>query len=345
MTRFNNTFLFAISVFLYQISWGQTFQLIHKGKSRLESLYDICKVSENEYWLGGKSGTLLIMDSMGNRKKIDMPEKTGQILRILSNDNYVFMSSSEGSLYRYDKSNQLFSRYDVFTRKNLCIYDMMLLKDNSLIIAGGAKKIARAQPAYPRGFIAQMKIDPSVKIKKLWKNPNAFVFTLARHQNEIVAAAYQVPSFSSAVLVSDDEGNSWKKQSNIKGIITAFVSSGKDLYYSGSPDIRYYKDGMFGSVTNPEFRIENEGSGCYHNIISSDDHIYLCNYKGQIESVDIANKTIDKLNLHNSFPLYRMMEMGKNKICIVGHGCTIYFMHTGKEESLDISDSQKGQNK
>lgn len=341
MSRINKVFLLLFLVFLTHYADSQSFQLIHKGKSRQSSLYDICKVSDNEYWIGGKAGTLLIMDSIGNRTEIKMTETTGHILRILSNEDYVFLSTSEGFIYRYDRANQTFSLYDLFSKRNLCIYDMIMMKGNTLLIAGGAKKIASGHPAYPRGFIYLLDINNDPVMKTVWSNPNAFVFTLARHQNEIVASAFQIPAFRSALIYSSDEGLSWQKRSSVKGMISAFASVGDELYYSGSPNIHYYKNGMYGSVTNPDFRVESKGSGCFHNIITDDDRLYLSNYKGGIESLNLYDKSIEKLYLRNSNPLYRMIEMQKNKICIVGHGYTIYFMNTVKESIKDMSESEK----
>ena len=341
MREINKIFLILILVFLCGENFGQSFHLVHKGKNRQASLYDIARTGDNEFWIGGKNATLLIMDDEGDLQNIDLTKEIGHILRIVPDENYIWFSTTHGFLFRFDKKTGIYSKFEIFPNKPICIYDILLSSDGKLVVAGGARKITAGRLDYPRGFIALIDKNNPSQIQIKWNRPNAFVFALTRHKGEIVASAFAFPSMNSSILYSADEGQSWKKKAKVKGIVHALASVNDELFYSGSPDIFYYKNGMFGSVSKPDFRVEREGSGCFHGILGSGNQLYLSSYRGWMESVSLPHKQVERLNISNTIPLYRMMEINDNRICAIGHACTIYFLNKEEQPLPKMSDSDK----
>ena len=111
------------------IKCGLHAQLIHlePASSHDSSYYDIRKMNDGSIWLGGEYGILKKINK-GNVSSIPYPNNGSHILKIIENENVIYMACDKGTIYRLNKEtgDAKVKVYKRFRKK--CFYDMAIDK-------------------------------------------------------------------------------------------------------------------------------------------------------------------------------------------------------------------------
>ncbi|MBT7041114.1 MAG: hypothetical protein HN921_14865 [Bacteroidetes bacterium] len=340
--KFKGIFISILTTLLMSNAclYAQHAQLIQKGGNLDPSFYDITKISDNEYWIGGEFGILNSMDTLGRITPIELPFECSHILRIVKRESDVYITTTDGQLINYNLISKIFKRstYDQKYRKS-CFYDMLILDDGTLYICGGASRIASGKVAYPNGFVLKTSVDKMDDIEVIWKNRNSFVWSMYYEQdkNNLLMSAYSIPLLNSSIYFSNDSGSTWKKEFIIKGIVHDFGQVGDEIWYCGSKNILYYKHGILGKLTRNSERIVIKDIGCIYDFFSYEEKLISCNYQGQFFEYNLNTHTTKDLDVINSYPIYSFQIIRPGKLLIVGHGNTIYLYNYLLEKNKKYS--------
>jgi hypothetical protein len=307
---------------------AQEIKLIQKGDNHSPSFYDITKIHDNEYWLGGEFGVLSIFDTLGNSKNIDLPFDISHILRIKNHKNKVYISTSDGQMITYCKDSKKFHQYNFNNDyRKYCFYDFIILDNDSVYICGGSKRIASGRIALPNGFILKTSIDFK-QIEKIYSSKNKFVWTLFfdEQKKQLLMSSFSVPHMKSTISFTEDGGANWNQMHQVNGIVCNLLRIEDDLWYAGSKNLLYRRNGMIGKIAAGENRQIVKKSGCIYNLAEMNKQLICCNFNGKFISIDVDSRQEVHIPKINSYPLYRSAKISTNKCFIVGHAQTVYLI-------------------
>ena len=103
----------VLIIILWTNVYGQKIQILSQGYHTDSSFYSVQKINENEYWVAGENGILKKIDSLGNMSRLNLPVEKIDILKIIMTNNYVFLTTANSIIYRYDIDR------GVFIKKNI----------------------------------------------------------------------------------------------------------------------------------------------------------------------------------------------------------------------------------
>ncbi len=324
----NRVIRFVFMLIMVQSASGQVATQLMKGSGDDSSFYAVRKISSNEFWVGGKNGVLKRIDSLGNISSIaGFPNDESDILKIERLHNYVYLTTSKGCIYRYDINAKVFIKKQFPSFKNKCFYDMLFLKDGSLLVCGGTSAIARGSKVIPRGFIAQ--VDSGLNtIKVLWHSGKKFVWALAdMGSNGIDAATYN--GFNSKIINSANL-ISWHKLYRVKGLVHSTTVLGNTLCYSGTKTMRYSKGGIFGFTAKDCKQCSVQQSGCIWHTTAFHDSLFAVTYSGEIMSFDKNGNIGMSFRVPGATTLYCIEKVSATKLLVAGHGKEIYMVEFSK---------------
>ncbi|MBL6963579.1 MAG: hypothetical protein ISR55_07140 [Bacteroidetes bacterium] len=319
---------------------GQQVKLIAKGSNPDPSYYDITKINNNEFLAGGEFGVLHSIDSLGRVKIIDIPFECSHILRIKKFRSQVFIATSNGQLITYFPESKTFSQNTFnYLYKRRCFYDMLILEDGTIYLCGGASRIANGRLAYPNGFVLKTSVHSNSAPEMIWENKNSFVWSMYYdvEHDKLLISAFSIPFMKSSILSTSDHGLSWTEEYRIKGLVYDLDKIGDELWYCGSRNILYFKDGMIGQLTNKPERTIVSDVGCIYEMFAYDNKMISCNYRGKFYEFDTKTATFTDLKVRNSYPLYALEFARPGKLLLIGHGTTLYMYNYKLQNKIQIS--------
>jgi hypothetical protein len=310
--------LSILSLFCSNV-FGQKIHVLLQGVSADSSFYHIKKINNNEFWAGGEYGVLKKIDSLGNVSSIGIPNAGIDILKIERVHNYVFIITANAVIYRYDIDKKIFLKKEFPAFKNKCFYDLIALKDGTLLVCGGTSGIAKGEKKTPKGFIAT--IDQDLKeIKVVWKNYRKFVWSLSDNGTEGVLAV----TFNglNTRIIKTQNLNHWKNKIRIKGLIHEIVSIDNQLWYCGTKNIHYKKDGIIGQAIKGSQQKTVNKTGCLWSLNTVGEKIIAVTQNGELLKMDKTCNGIEQIKTPKNFTLYDIEKISESKILVVGHGKT-----------------------
>jgi len=299
-------------------AFSQEFKIIQKSIYSDSSYYDICKINENECWIGGENGVLKSIDNNGNIKNIPYEGKKESILKIVKANNYIYLAADNGTIYIYNIENKQFIKKKFSGKLSKCsFYDLIILDDGSIIACGGNSKIAKGEKSIPNGFIIRFDYQCNNKPEFLWANKKCFVFSLTKSdkKGEIFASAYN--GVKSIVLKSNNNGAKWDIYLKLNALIHEISFIDSNFWYCGSKNHDFTKNGVIGNVNNEHIL---KDMGCIWNLLNMNNKIYAFSKSGNILFFDKATNNINTSINPLNRPLYQSVIYLPNKAYIVGSG-------------------------
>ena len=288
------------------------------------SYYDLAQVGPDEYWAAGEGGTLYSLDSTGNILELPFPDKEVNLLKILPAGKRIYLAADQGMLFFYDTNTHRFhSRHLGKKFDQLCIYDMMLLDEDNLLIVGGHNKIAKGEKTLPRGFIARIPSDLKQEPEIVWSNPFSFVWSVTSMpgSEEIIAASFN--GLNTHILSSMDMGFSFQKSSKIQGLVHHLAVWKGEVWYSGTKDIRFHRQGIMGKIGNKE-QIVVDG-GCIWSILPFKDRLMGLNYRGELIITHASSLNTVTVKA-TDYSLYEGIKVSPSQALVIGHGRRLYLI-------------------
>lgn len=302
---------------------GQNIQVIEQGSRTDSSYYHICKISDNEFWLGGEYGILKKVDSLGNLSNINLPNQGVDILKIEKIKRYVFILTADAVIYRYDIESDTFITKQFPAFRNRCFYDIIELNNDQLLVCGGATGIAAGRPTIPKGFIATLDLNLE-NIDVVWKHRWKFVWSIIQTDNqETLAVTFN--GLRSRILKTKDL-TTWKKAEKIKGLIHDVSYIDDQLWYCGTKNISFRKNGIFGKLDTDHKLTKVKRTGCLWRLDTIDKHIVSVTYSGELLKIDPHSREITLLSIPKKYALYDIEQISNSQVLVVGRGKMAYLV-------------------
>lgn len=300
---------------------GQQVQMLLQGAESDSSFYHVEKINDNEFWLGGEYGILKKIDSLGNVSSLNFPNAGLDILKIEKIQNYVFIITANATIYRYDLAKNTFLTKRFPELKNKCFYDLIALKNGELLVCGGTSGIVKGKRKIPRGFIAT--IDKNLEeINVVWKKKSKFVWSLLETEDKnILAVTFN--GLNTKIRKTEDL-SLWKKEIKIRGLVHEISFIDNQLWYCGSKNTHFKKNGIIGQTTKKRKILKQ--TGCLWSLDSLDEKIIAVTQSGELLSVDKKNNEIEHLTIPRTFTIYDIEKISDSKLLVVGHGKTAYII-------------------
>lgn len=328
-------------LFFVQVQ-GQSIRTIQQGQAPDSSYYDIARIDANEFWVGGENGILKCLDTLGNVTNLALPLRGRHILKIVSDGRYVFVAADQGTIFRYDRSRDtwIYSDYGKKGFEKLTFYDMELLNNGTIVVAGGHNRVAKGQVAVPRGFIARIDYDLLTEPEIVWSHALMFGFSLEYDaaKNEIFATAFN--GVNSQLFSSIDDAQTFQRQGTMPGLVHQLMLHEGEMWYSGAKNVRYANTGIAGKVGKKP--MELEGEGCIWSLLPIAGEMYCLAYNGAIVATEPGFTDYDYKIRPAKTSLYEAVAISSKKAFIIGHDRTILLMEI-EQASAGVSLQYEGQ--
>jgi hypothetical protein len=215
------------------------------------SYYDIEKISANNYWCGGENGVLHRVDTFGNITPIKYPSKQVSILKIIYSNDYIYLFSEKGWVYRYTISSNVWLTKQFIGYEKKCFYNAVLMSNGTITVCGGTTKIARGAKRIPRGFIASINADLST-ITTQWKSITRFAWCVTNSNNgDLIASVFN--GFNSKIIEQNTHG--FSTINKIKGLVYKINSTYNATHYIGGSALHLMKNGFLGNTLSNKVTI------------------------------------------------------------------------------------------
>ncbi len=332
----NRSFL-SLAVFCFSMITllpAQPIEALQTGLVRDSSYYDIAQVGPDEFWAAGENGVLKRIDSQGNIEHISWPYPPVNLLKIVANERYVYLGADQGSVFRYDKTDGTFIR-SYYSQKfqKRCFYDMLLMEDGTLLLAGGNEKIAKAGKTLPQGFIA--RADPNLNFDPVlvWSNPLQFVWSLLEPQpgsQEYLATVYG--GLQSTIFSSVNAGATWQRKTHIPVLIHDLRWDAGEVIYAGSKNFIFSRNGVIGTLNGNRQVLAEEG--CIWTTLTLGEKQLAFAYNGSVLVYEKGSQTRQKTLRPTASSLYEAVAISPEQVLVVGHGRQMYLLDFSQVESL-----------
>lgn len=301
------------------------------GYNQDSSFYDVAKINDNEFWIGGEFGILYKTDTLGNLESILKDKIEASILKIQHFENQVFIATDKSQIIRYDILSGHLLVKSFKQLENKCIYDLIVRQDGSLMICGGRTAISKSKFKVPRGFIATLDRGLD-NFEFSWTCYRKFVWSLLELANgDVIASCYD--GLTSTIILSDTP-KAWKKKERIFGLVHELYKVDNEVWYSGTQTFNVTKNGVYGKVFDNKgpLHIFKEGSVWALTIINGT----LIGVTQTGEIFEVNERTgLPELSLFKSDQsIYDCEQIGKNKMIIVGHGKSAYLVDTTRMDQI-----------
>lgn len=318
---------------------AQSIAPIQTGLVTDSSYYDVAQVGVGEFWVAGENGILKRVDEEGNVTNIALPFAPVNILKIVANEQYVYLGADQGMIIRYDKQAGTFKR-SYYTQKfqKRCFYDMLLLEDGSLMVAGGHQKIAKAGKTLPHGFIAKADADLNFDPEIVWSNALQFAWSLLAPEEggkEYLASIYG--GIQTTIFSSINEGETWQRKAHLPVLIHELRWEAGKVAYSGSKNFFFTRNGITGTLGGNQ-RVWAE-EGCIWTSMTVGEHQLSLANNGSIVISHKVSGMRKKTLRPAATALYEAVPLGGEKVLVVGHGRQMFVIDLAEEilEKSDIS--------
>lgn len=325
---------------------AQQIRRLLPGTQSDSSFYTIARVDANEFWVGGENGTLKCVDTLGNISELRLPVPGRHILQIVPDGRYVYLAADRGYIFRYDRLRDQWIHADYSGQSfgKLTFYDLVVLEDGSLLVAGGHHRVAKGKVALPRGFVARLQPDLLAPPEIVWSHGLQFVFALEPkpETGEILFAASN--GWKSEIYSSIDNGLTFQMQAELPGMVHHLMWHENALWYAGSGGLRFDRTGIAGRVG--EGNEEMPGEGCIWSLLPLGDQVYSLAYNGAIVAPGASFASYSYKVRPAQTSLYEAAMISEAKALIVGHAQTLLLMELEPDQesalSLRVRDQQSG---
>ncbi len=285
------------------------------------SFYDVQQIAPNDYWLCGESGVLKSIDTNFNIKTISIPYQTSDLLKIGIGKKFIFIASLYGIVHIYDTQTQGFVAYQLPKKyQKSVLYDLLILNDSTLLLAGGNPKIVKGKAAIPRGFI--LKTNPFLNKKPLvvWKNKLKFPFCLYKNDSldQVFAACYSGLNTKIMTLANTRHKPHFRRYAKVKALIHSLQLYRGKMYFGGSKNFRYSKNGLVGSIDVKNKHIDPkifETQSCVWQLHTSQNKLLALSKSGIFQSE--GKDFITKQTVFGTNP-YKMLAIRGGQYLVVG---------------------------
>ncbi len=155
-------FIFFV-FFIFFNSFSQKVDNLNYGLKD-SSLYCHIKLNTNKYWIAGKHGYLIEIDTTNKFKRIHVPYIGLNILKMGFINSKILMATHKGSFIIFDTLTKLWSIKIYKELKNKCIYDFDVENNHKITIIGGHTNLSMGKKEIPNGYIAY--IDENLNFVK-----------------------------------------------------------------------------------------------------------------------------------------------------------------------------------
>ncbi|MEL7530422.1 MAG: hypothetical protein AAFN10_03900 [Bacteroidota bacterium] len=336
MTR-NALFTGLLLSLSFSLGFAQKITPLQTGLISDSSYYDIASIGNGLFWAAGENGLLKEIDSNGNTRSLAFPEGEVNLLKIVPTSEAIFIGGDQGMIFRYDRRSETFERS--FFGKSFakrCFYDMMVMDDGTLLVAGGNQKIAKAGKTLPKGFIA--KVDPSLKFgpEIVWESAVHFVWSLERPGDESVeyiAAAYS--GIQTVILSSINGATTWQKKGHVPALVHHLHWNGDVIYYSGVKNPLFSSNGRVGKLNGDKIDLADEG--CVWSLLELNGKLHALTFNGSIAELEPVSATVNKRYRPTTFSLYEAVAIDDQRALVVGHGQQLFLMDLSASAESEVS--------
>ena len=324
--RFKGLFFFLFIFFLR--SQAQEITCISNGNGSDSSFYSIARINENEYWLCGETGILKRLDTLGHLQNIGIPEYHGHLLKVLRWNDYIFLSSDEGTMYRYHQKDRtwLVKQFRGFEER--CFYDFLIDADGRLMICGGAKGIAKGKKKIPHGFI--LRSDTGFTCSVIMRKRIDEFYFLIRADASGKAHLLSFNGYWSKIYESKDL-RKWKRREKIKGLVHDMIHFDDTVFYCGASDIRYKESGLFFSSPSAAGKQIIPDIGCIWRMQKHRGILFGISRSGGLLEVERQSLKLSRRTLPVNFSIYAFAFTPGGKCILAGNGKRIYMMDLEKQ--------------
>lgn len=313
-------------------SQAQEITTIQAGGHSDSSYYDIARIDANEFWVGGENGILTCLDTLGNISHLRLPVKDRDILKIVPAGNYVYVATDQGTIFRYNRARDtwIYSDYSDQGFGKLTFYDMVVMKNGTVVLSGGHNKIAQGKVSVPRGFVATIDEELLGTPSIVWSHALMFAFTLEydEAQHEVYFAAFN--GVNSQLFSSVDGAHTFQRKSTIPGLVHHLQLHEGEMWYAGAKTFRYSRIGIAGKVG--EKPLEMAGEGCVWSLMPLEDDMYCLAFNGAIVA---PTQDFDAYSFKirpSMTSLYEAAPISATKAFIIGHGRTILLIEKDQQQ-------------
>jgi hypothetical protein len=309
--------LFISFSLFYSIDFSQKINIVSQSIESDSSFYDIEKINKNEFWAGGENGILKKIDSLGNISSLNFPNEGLNILKIVTEGNYIFIVTDNAVIYRYDIINQQFIKKTFLKFKNRCFYDIIALQNGSLMVCGGTSGISKGEKKIPFGFIGIIDLELN-DIKTVWKSNRKFVWSLLELENgDILASTF---NGLNTKIIKTENNKDWTKNNKIKGLVHHIALLNNNVWFSGTRNSHFKETGII--QTKDQKQLLFNKTGCLWRMNTVFGNIISVTANGKLIMLDKTTSEINQIDT-SPFAFYNIEKISESKILVVGHGKSI----------------------
>lgn len=321
--------LFSIPTFLF----GQDFtSIVQSYISNDSSFYDIKKMNENSYWVGGEKGILLEINSAFEKKYIPYPNQGVNILKIDKfSDNHYVLCADQGIIYHYYTLENKWEIQHLKGFKGKVIYNFAALNEKVAYICGGNSKIASSKKAIPNGFIYKTE-DGGVTWKKVYKSIGSMIWDLDVVEDKIVALKYNIRG--SRLITFKSQLNKIESKSKLYKILAHEYNADLKML-AGANDFHIYNSGK---IINCNTNNEHSFKTLIWDITSFNSIKIGSSCSGKIVLMNSRESYQKEIQCPSKFNLYGIVSVNDNSLLLIGSNKTILKLQLNQNEIQKINN-------
>ncbi len=197
------------------VSYSQkvAIQVLQQGTSYSDSsYYDIVPVGD-KFWIGGKYGTLKLIDSAGTLSNISYPSENVDIYKIDHFDEQnLILGADKGIIYKHNIISKTWETIKIKGYEKACFYNLTVVNDSTAFICGGKSSIAHSEKTVPFGFILKT-VDKGLTWKRVYHNALKMVWCVKYNPfNKKVYALMYTPNKTHLYSFGNEK---WQREQKI----------------------------------------------------------------------------------------------------------------------------------
>jgi hypothetical protein len=287
------------------------------------SIYDIIKISSDKYLMTGKQGYMEYIDSNTILHSFSHQVINSSLLKAeYLGNNKTLVGGTGGTLILIDESKNTLTIKQIPHFSYACFYDILMLNDSCILLAGGNKGIAEAKKKLPRGFIIATT-DFGETWEYIYRNPCRMVWDIDKDsRNNIFASTYS-PINTKILKFSEFKKNTLIKckslfhsidiNSNDTSLLAVGSESHSDRKTASVLRINNQKLSYIEKLKSTGIFWDIKPVGKYYLACGSSGMLYVIGEKGEVTPFDTKVKE----------NLYCLIEINSNSFYAVGSNQTI----------------------
>jgi hypothetical protein len=285
------------------------------------SFYDIKKMDENTFWVGGEKGILMQINSDFQKQYIPYPNQGVNILKIDKfSDNHYILCADQGTIYHYYKNENRWQIQHINGFKGKVVYNFAAINDKIAYICGGNSKIASSKKAIPNGFIYKTE-DGGMTWKKIYKSIGSMIWDLDTLGDRIIALKYNIRG--SRLITIDNTKNKIIAKSRIYKMLAHEYNADLKMLV-GANDFHIYNSGkVINCTSNNQLNFKT----LIWDITSFGSIKIGSSCSGKIILINQNEKSQTEIQCPSKFNLYGIISVNTNSLLIIGSNKTIIKLH------------------